>query len=34
LKLQEWNDFGGFQSPEVRGAGKKKEKLSNIIGWF
>jgi hypothetical protein len=24
LKIQEWNDFGGFQSPEVRGVAKKQ----------
>jgi hypothetical protein len=35
LKIQEWNDFGGFQLPEVSGGrGQKKKKLSNIFGWF
>ncbi len=34
LKIQEWNDFGGFQLPEVSGGGQKKTKLSNIFGWF
>jgi hypothetical protein len=35
LKIQEWNDFGGFQLPEVSWGGvQKKTKLSNIFGWF
>jgi hypothetical protein len=29
LKIQEWNDFGGFQLPEVS-VGEKKTKF----GWF
>jgi hypothetical protein len=30
LKIQEWNDFGGFQLSEVRGRGGKKRKNYQI----
>jgi hypothetical protein len=32
LKIQEWNDFGGFQLPEVSwGGGAKKDKIIKYI---
>jgi hypothetical protein len=30
LKIQEWNDFGGFQLPEVSGGGKKDKIIKYI----
>jgi hypothetical protein len=30
LKIQKWNDFGGFQLPEVSGGGKKRQ---NLVGF-
>ncbi len=31
MKIQEWNDFGGFQLPEVSGWGAKRDKIWLVL---